>query len=231
GRELHRILHRRNLQDANADAVRGNAEAHAASRELVLRKEPLQRVGERIRVAHLTCRDDAALEGRACKLEHLGRAVVVHERGRELRRADAKSDDLGRVAAAAQARQREARKARLRQVDLALQTRRRRALLLLRRLRLLLLLGLLGLLGRLRLLLLLRLPDLLLPDRRRALGRARRAGLRLPRGRDGGDLRRRLLALPSDADLPRPELRRLEAAAQQVVEERVDDPVEVGRKD
>src|SRR5207248_758920 len=158
-------------------------------------------------------------------LEHLGRAVVVHERGRELRRADAKSDDLGRVAAAAQARQREARKARLRQVDLALQTRRRRALLLLRRLRLLLLLGLLGLLG------LLRLPDLLLPDRRRALGRARRAGLRLPRGRDGGDLRRRLLALPSDADLPRPELRRLEAAAQQVVEERVDDPVEVGRKD
>src|SRR5205085_10137839 len=39
-RELLRILHRRNLQDANADAVRGNAEAHAASRELVLRKEP-----------------------------------------------------------------------------------------------------------------------------------------------------------------------------------------------
>ncbi len=82
------------VEGAHADPVRGEPEANAAARQLVLREERVERLRERSDVAHLAADDDAALERPARHLDELRRAVVDDVRGGELRGADLEADEL-----------------------------------------------------------------------------------------------------------------------------------------
>ena len=99
-RELLRVLDARDLQGADADPVRRDAEAHTALRKLVQLEELLQRLGQELGLAELAVRDDARVERPARELEHFGVAVVRDRRGRELRGADLQADEALRVLAA-----------------------------------------------------------------------------------------------------------------------------------
>ncbi len=136
--ELLLVVDAHEVENADADAVAGDAEPHVLARKLVLGEELLQREGECFGIAHFAADDDALLERLARHLNELGGPVVDDTRGRELRRADLQADEaLDRMAAAgvrfrSRLRERELHVAEPR-LRLALALRLRR-LLLLRRL-------------------------------------------------------------------------------------------------
>ena len=63
--ELLRVVDARDLEDADADAVVGDAEPDALARKLVLAEERAQRVGEQLGLAQLAADDDAVARGRS----------------------------------------------------------------------------------------------------------------------------------------------------------------------
>ena len=93
-RKLLGILDPSHLERAHADPVVGDAEPHAALRQLVLGEERLERDGESLGVAQLAVDDDAVVEGGARRLEELGNLAVTHQGGRDLGATDLESDEL-----------------------------------------------------------------------------------------------------------------------------------------
>ena len=95
-RKLALVVDAVDVERAHADAVRPDAEADAAARQLVVGEEPVERRRERRDVAHLAGDDDARLERLARELDELRlRAAVVDDaRGGDLRGADLETDDL-----------------------------------------------------------------------------------------------------------------------------------------
>ena len=93
-RKLLLILDACDLDRADADAVVGEPDADVPLRQLLLREELLQRLGERLDVAHLTPGDQAGRQRRAGELHDLGGAVHGHARGVEPRGAELETDDL-----------------------------------------------------------------------------------------------------------------------------------------
>ena len=79
-RELPLVVDAVELEDADADPVRGDAEADAAAGKLVLREELVERRRERRDVPHLAADDDARLERLARELEQLRRPPLLTTR-------------------------------------------------------------------------------------------------------------------------------------------------------
>ena len=75
--ELLRVGKRRDVEDAHADAVAGDAEPDVLLRQLVLGEERLQRLRQGRRVTNLAGDHQSAVERRARELQQLGRTVVV----------------------------------------------------------------------------------------------------------------------------------------------------------
>ena len=82
------------VERTHADPVRGEPEADAPARELVLREEGVERARESDDVAHLAADDDPALERAAGHLDELRRAVVDDVRSGDLGGADLEADEL-----------------------------------------------------------------------------------------------------------------------------------------
>ena len=83
-RELPLVLDPVDVEAADANAIRGQAEPDAAPRQLVLCEEPVERPCERGDVAHLAADDDAGRERAARHLGEAGGAVVDDPRRGEL---------------------------------------------------------------------------------------------------------------------------------------------------
>ena len=93
-RELPVVLDAGDLEGADADAVRRDAEADAAARQPVLREELVERARERRHRTNLAGNDDPGREILPSELENVRRAVVRDSRRRELCRADLEADEL-----------------------------------------------------------------------------------------------------------------------------------------
>ena len=116
------------VDDADADPVARDAQAHTALGQLVLAEERLELVGQRLRVANLAADDDSALERPLRELDELGVPVVHDLGGCELRGPDGEADELLvlrglPVAAAALRRALLGRAARAAQGEVALEQR------------------------------------------------------------------------------------------------------------
>ena len=70
-RELALVVDAVDVERADADAVRPDAEPDAAARKLVVGEEPVERRRERRDVAHLAADDDAGLERTPRELHEL----------------------------------------------------------------------------------------------------------------------------------------------------------------
>ncbi len=70
--ELTIVLDSLDVEGTHADAVRPDAEANAAARQLVLGEEAIERRAERRHVAHLAGHHDSRRQRGPCKLDELG---------------------------------------------------------------------------------------------------------------------------------------------------------------
>ena len=93
-RELALVVDSVDVEDADADPVRPDAEAHVLARQVVLREELVERTAERGDVAHLAGDDDAGLERLTRHLDESSTMPSLCDLGGgDLRRADLDADD------------------------------------------------------------------------------------------------------------------------------------------
>ena len=106
-RELPLVLDPVDVEAADADAVRRQAQSDTAPRQLVPGEEAVERPRERGDVAHLATDYDAGAERAARDLDEIRGTVVDDSSGRQLRRANLEADEcaLGRLALLAAAGQ------------------------------------------------------------------------------------------------------------------------------